>query len=455
MGSAARRQTGNGTGTGFMTAAFRRLAVMLLLALPAVPASAAEPVDTHLGVSSCGGSTCHGAAVPWRDSAVLQNEFITWSGKDRHSKAWQTLQSAQSRRIAANLGLPNAHEQKICLDCHADNVPVEQRGVQFQISDGVGCESCHGGAERWLGVHLAAKGSHADNVAAGMIPTEDPLERANLCISCHFGDETRFVTHRMYGAGHPRLSFELDTFTTVQPAHYKVDDDYRRRKQVANGVQTWAIGQAVALERLARSIADPKRNSAGPFPEYSLYDCQACHTPLTNVNWQAQPLIGTGPGVIRLQNANAAMLYLTVRALQPEAADSLLEAIRSLHRESVRDRAALQAAAQRLAGLAQGLATGFAGRTFGPAELRKLFTALLQAGSQGDFSDYASAEQATMALAALIDALKTLGMVEPGTHKTLQSALEPCYSAVSSDATFKPESFVTAIRQVQGAVPAF
>ena len=51
------------------------------------------------------------------------------------------------------------------------------------------------------------------------------------------------------GAGHPRLDFELDTFTATQPAHYEIDKDYYERKIVSNGMQTWAIGQALALEK--------------------------------------------------------------------------------------------------------------------------------------------------------------------------------------------------------------
>ena len=39
-----------------------------------------------------------------------------------------------------------------------------QQGVQFKMSDGVGCEACHGGAQRWLGDHVTGKTTHADLV---------------------------------------------------------------------------------------------------------------------------------------------------------------------------------------------------------------------------------------------------------------------------------------------------
>jgi hypothetical protein len=60
-----------------------------------------------------------------------------------------------------------------------------------------------------------------------MYPTEQPEVRAKLCLSCHFGTEDKFATHRIMGAGHPRISFELDTFTEIQPAHFRVDEDYK------------------------------------------------------------------------------------------------------------------------------------------------------------------------------------------------------------------------------------
>ena len=61
--------------------------------------------DRHIGVTGCAGSTCHGSAAPWRNSTVLQNEYVTWQRQDPHAKAYQTLLSDQSKRIARNLGL--------------------------------------------------------------------------------------------------------------------------------------------------------------------------------------------------------------------------------------------------------------------------------------------------------------------------------------------------------------
>ena len=86
-----------------------------------------------------------------------------------------------------------------------------------------------------------------ENLAAGLYPTEQPVARAEKCLSCHFGDDKKFVTHQIMGAGHPRMSFELDTFTAVEPAHFVIDKSYIERKGPVNDVRVWAVGQAVAL----------------------------------------------------------------------------------------------------------------------------------------------------------------------------------------------------------------
>ncbi len=214
-----------------------KAAVVALLIMGSSQVRAEEPQssidsDIHLGVETCAGSTCHGSVEPWIKSNVPQNEYVTWQREDKHHKAYSVLLNEESKRIARNLGLAEAHTAEECLVCHSDYVAPELRGPNFQIEDGVGCEACHGGSVRWIGTHLAGKG-HQVNVDNGMYPTDDPFARAKLCLSCHLGDDKRFVTHRIMGAGHPRLSFELDTFTALQPAHFEVDQDYIERKKVS------------------------------------------------------------------------------------------------------------------------------------------------------------------------------------------------------------------------------
>src|SRR5439155_531503 len=91
--------------------------------------------DKSMGVVNCANSLCHGSVQPWKDSSILQNEYVTWSRVDKHARAYKVLSNEQSARIARNLGIGNAWEAKICVDCHAHNIPKDKRGERFRFDD--------------------------------------------------------------------------------------------------------------------------------------------------------------------------------------------------------------------------------------------------------------------------------------------------------------------------------
>jgi hypothetical protein len=403
--------------------------------------------DIHLGVTSCAGSTCHGATTPWAGSTVLQNEYMTWEQYDPHSKAYSVLMNKTSKKIAANLGIGKAHEAKICLDCHADNVPKNKRGRVFQISDGVGCEACHGGGQRWLGLHVSGVGTHEDNVKAGLYPTEDPIKRAELCISCHFGDETKFVTHRIMGAGHPRMSFELDTFTAIQPAHYKIDSDYRKRKKVANGIQTWAIGQAMSLERRMDAVLDPKRNRDGLFPELVLFDCQACHHSIIEQKWEPRPGTGLGPGVVRFDDSNLLMLQIIVSDIDKEKGARLVQQTKMLHKATTESEAKYLNAAKALKKTSSELVTLFSNHKFGKKDVAKLLKGLVEKANQAEFSDYVGAEQAIMGISSVLSTADRMGM--KSFAKSAKKAVDRAYLALSKYDNWDYVGFKSAVRSIK------
>ena len=131
-------------------------ASMIALVFAACTAMGAEAGFTdfkHLGVASCSSSVCHGKISAQNGRHVGLNEYTIWTQDDRHSQGYNRLKSPAAVQIAAKLGLPNAVGAKICLDCHTDNVPRAQQGPKYKLTDGIGCEACHGGSIRWLGPH--------------------------------------------------------------------------------------------------------------------------------------------------------------------------------------------------------------------------------------------------------------------------------------------------------------
>lgn len=402
--------------------------------------------DKHLGVGSCSGSTCHGSTIA-RQSNVEQNEYLVWSDDeipDKHASAYEVLLDDRSRRIAENLGLKSAETAKICLDCHADFVPPEQRGEKFSLAEGVGCESCHGGGARYLEVHDEPDATHEHNVELGMYPTDDPRARARLCLSCHFGNDDKYVTHRIMGAGHPRLTFELDTFTADQPAHFFVDDDYARRKRVWTGVQTWAIGQTLAARQFTNAVL--RGGDTGLFPELTLFDCYSCHHSMDDLRWQPRETVGLGPGALRFNDANLLMTYQLARVVAPEQARRLHDGMRALEQASRKDRAAVAQACRNLIQVLDSIEGVLSEYTFSRSDMYGLIDGLIDYSLKGEYRDYASAEQTVMAISSILVALEQSGDFDQARGDTLFGALDAVFKSLESDEQFKPAGFQNALQ---------
>lgn len=411
------------------------------------PTLAAEPAIfdyKHMGVASCSTSVCHGKLTPQNDKDVALNEYRVWQQEDRHAQAYRTLELAESKRIAANLGLPNATAAKICLDCHADNVPADKRGTKFQISDGVGCEACHGGAEKWLESHAAEAAAHKDNVARGMYPTEQPLKRVQVCLGCHLGTKDQFATHAIMGAGHPRLSFELEAYTTNQPAHFIVDADYAQRKGKIEGMNLWVTGQIETTRRFLTLLQTKMFESnagGGMFPELAFYDCHSCHHPMDKIRWNmARAGAGIKPGTLRLQTQNLIVLQALIETFEPAAKPQLADLTNALIRAGQRDRASVNEAAKTLLNWL-GPRDALARRQYSDGEVIKMRKTLARYATTEWAGDYAAAEQIVLGLESLSYTI--------GDHDQKKAALDGLYAAVKNENTFSPQQFAAAAANAQ------
>ncbi|MFX8824826.1 multiheme c-type cytochrome, partial [Acinetobacter baumannii] len=93
---------------------------------------------------------------------------------------YSTLLGAKSDAITARLGLGPAKDAQSCLVCHAENAPADRRGSRYQVTDGVGCEACHGPAAAWIASHTRGYKDNAARQADGLYPTWDLQSRAQL-----------------------------------------------------------------------------------------------------------------------------------------------------------------------------------------------------------------------------------------------------------------------------------
>jgi hypothetical protein len=407
-----------------------------------VPGGGGAMVYKHMGVASCASSVCHGKISAQKDRNVGLYEYTIWSRDDRHSQAFNRLKSPLALQIGAKLDIANPSNAKLCVDCHADAVGAAQAGAKFKLTDGVGCEACHGGAERWIESHAQPSATHKDNVARGMYPTELPLQRAALCLSCHLGTRDKFATHEIMGAGHPRLSFELETFTANQPAHYVVDADYVARKGKIDGMNLWVTGQIESAERFLTLLQSNLLMPGGMIPELAFYDCFACHHPTDNVRWsklRAGP--GIKPGTLRLQKQNLLMLQAVAEAVAPDRLAELGAGTDNLIRAGQTDPAALRAAAQQLLDLLRG-DEAWSTRVYSAADIAKVRKILLRMAAEDKASDFVVAEQIMYGLDSLSHSLDD--------YDKRRASLDVMYGKVTSGANFNAAQFADAARRVQG-----
>jgi len=415
--------------------------VVLVLGAGTAAHGAAIDEQAHLGVASCATGVCHGKVAPQPDRNVWLNEYRIWSSDDRHARAYQTLLSPESKRIAEKLGLPSAQTAKICLDCHADNVAADKRGPKFQLTDGIGCEACHGGAALWVQSHAEEGATHQDNLAKGMYATEDPVARAELCLSCHLGTSDKFATHEIMGAGHPRLSFELEAFTANQPAHYEVDDDYVARKGRIPGFNLWLTGQLEAAELYLRLLKSNLYERPGVFPEIAFYDCHSCHHAMDDIRWNTRRAAqGIKPGSMRLQDHHLLTLVAATKVLEPAEAARLTQSVGRLVKGGQTGVAEARRAADVLLQWLDARRRAWTSATYDTARVRAVRRSLVQLAADGTLSDFAAAEQVFLGVESLSLYL--------GDADKIRRSLDALYESVKDDQAFRPGRFVATARDV-------
>lgn len=432
----------------------RKLLISIALAGLAQPAAVLAAMtlpqyssDKSVGVASCSSSLCHGAIETWKDSNVLQNEYVVWSRSDKHARSYAVLLNDRSKEIAKKLGMKDPpHKADLCLDCHTYNPPPAHRGEGFLIADGVACEACHGPAGRWIKSHVEAKATHAGNIANGMYPTNDDVARAKLCLSCHLGNQQKFVTHKIMAAGHPRMSFELDTFTQIGPAHFRIDDDWHRRKGSWDGVRAWAVGQAVAAQDLIGLLLSP-RGRDGLFPELVLFDCHSCHHPMADKRNTAAR-VGAGPGFVRLNDASLLMLRQIARRVDANGSTAFAQQVARLHRAVATgdDTVAQARGVQEMITI---LIPKISAHRFSAEDVRGILGGLIDDGLAGQYGDYQGAEQAAMALESVVDFMARRDMLRPAAVKPAMARL---LAAVANDEKYKIGAFEQALRDLKSGV---
>lgn len=438
--------------------------LVLALCAAVLAAGVAYAAARYEGVASCAGSTCHGRAEG-NGKVVRQDELAHWqdpaSPGGAHSRAYAVLAGRRGQQIAATLGLGEATSAPACLGCHATSAPAALRGERYQQTDGVGCESCHGpSGGAWISSHYTMAGTHAANVAAGLVPLENPQARAAVCLDCHFGSGKpgQFVSHRMMAAGHPRVSFELDLFSALQQ-HHDEDADYQQRKGRTDSVKLWAVGQAEAVRRSLTLFQQPRLAAQGAFPEFYFFDCHSCHRtiedgPERKLTFEPNPGRPQPFGTPPYNDENMILLAAAARVLAPAEAARFDGASKAFHAALGSGRAEAVAAAGKLAASAGALSSALASGNGGPDAAFRVIATISGQAISPRFTDYAGSVQAVMAVDTLLNALVREGRITVGAAAGIRADVNRAYAAVKGPNAYDPPAFRAALGAAARAVGA-
>lgn len=293
---------------------------LLLAAWLASGAAALADTGGYIGIGRCSSTNCHGYSEPHKETRVNQNEAFLWENKDKHRNAFAALETPLARQMTERLKLGKPTGEPRCIACHS---PLAAEGVKDPalIARGVSCEVCHGPAEPWVGNHLVPGATHESNVAKGMYDLKDPARRAQVCLSCHLGDESKqkSVDHEVIAAGHPDLYFDLARFYSNMPPHSK-----GWSADSMEAFRAWGAGQAAQLEQHLLRIAQRARDKH--WPEYAELRCSSCHHTLTapEESWRQQAgYPGRQAGAIPFNTARFAVYRALLSAVSPAESKAL------------------------------------------------------------------------------------------------------------------------------------
>ena len=259
---------------------------------------------------------------------------------DRNGPLTKAFESILDNLKTANLKIDKDSEsfRAQCLTCHAglrsDQSSMTTPGrtyAQFQSEgepiarESIGCEACHGQGKDYLVDHMDPSWLRIEpskKLGTGFYDLENSALAARVCLSCHFGnpEESKWVTHEMYAAGHPplppldlgkfldetsnkhwmTLDEKLKKLETLESDKQLEEDrisylrihlsdnksgnsDYSALKQTIQThfrkTQQSRIGQWTANLNY-HDLLDQQARAAVNWGDYALYDCAGCHQTL-------------------------------------------------------------------------------------------------------------------------------------------------------------------------------
>ncbi len=100
--------------------------------------------------------------------------------QSKHSEAYSILLSSNAKDFASRNGLKSPETEEKCLKCHTTEISlgIKDKGQFYNITEGVGCESCHGAGSEYSSAEIM-KDEHSFKSYGGNKGDE------STCKPCH------------------------------------------------------------------------------------------------------------------------------------------------------------------------------------------------------------------------------------------------------------------------------
>jgi hypothetical protein len=260
----------------------------VLLATAGLTSSSAEDSSElkMMGSLSCSSVACHGSQPDQTSLPRSHGEFLRWMQADPHAPSALTLSSEKYQAILVRVSQREDRSvdrlvQARCAKCHDPLGKTGDYTSHSLVGHGIGCESCHGNAEKWLTRHYEQDVERTELLSLGMIDTKNLHTRGRQCASCHVGSAAQDMNHDMIAAGHPPLRFELSAYHDLIP-HKHWNDTRERLEKRDFQVQLWAAGQVTSAAARVELLAARCGTHSGNWPEFAEYNCFSCHRQVGN-----------------------------------------------------------------------------------------------------------------------------------------------------------------------------
>jgi hypothetical protein len=287
-----------------------------------------------------------------------------------------------------------------------------------------------------------------------MYDTRNLVRRTEKCLECHLGTQEKSVDHEMLAAGHPDLYFELDSFSSVMPRHWKTPRESAPGVAAESdpwpGVRDWGTGQAVQLRASIERIA--WRAKGKNWPEYSELQCFACHHSLTapEQSWrQDRGYVGRRPGDPTWNASRYAVFRELAHQVDNDAATRLDDQVAQLDKALSQlnpDRSAVGTASASAASLSNQLVARIQAQPYDAAMTLRLLQRISNDADEIANEGERAAEQAAMALDSLFIAYsRTEKMANAGDIRT---AINGLFQQLENPSAYNPADFAGQMRKV-------